>query len=130
MSISFLQLKGSTSTLLFALTFQWKELSRRLGPQEYPVALEGPRRRGPPLGVGAVEPVQEVEGAEVLVELEVVKVVVLARLEEGQVVAGVLDQRVDHHVGVPGNLGDCDGGSIIRPGICFFSNKVLLPDES
>ena len=73
------------------------------------MALEGPRRRSPPLGVGAVEPVQEVEGAEVLVELEVVKVVVLARLEEGQVVAGVLDQCVDHHVGVPGNLGDCDG---------------------
>ena len=115
--------------MLFTLTFQWIELSRRLGPQEYPVALEGPRGRGPPLGVGAVEPVQEIEGAEVLVELEVVKVVVLARLEEGQVVAGVLDQRVDHHVGVPGNLGDCDGGRVIRPGICFSSNMILLPDE-
>ena len=95
--------------MLFTLTFQRIELSRRTGPQKYPMALEGPRRRSPPLGVGAVEPVQEVEGAEVLVELEVVKVVVLARLEEGQVVAGVLDQCVDHHVGVPGNLGDCDG---------------------
>ena len=38
--------------------------------------------RSSPFVVGAVEPIQEREGAKVLVELEVVKVMVLARLEE------------------------------------------------
>ena len=94
------------------------------------MAREGPRGRGPPLGVGAVEPVQEVEGAEVLVELEVVKVVVLARLEEGQVVAGVLDQRVDHHVGVPGNLQDCDGGRSSDQASISFLSRLSWPLSS
>ena len=67
-------------------------------------------RRGPPLGISAVEPIQEREGAKVLVKLEVVEVVVLAGLEEGQVVPGVLNQGVDHHVGVPGNLNNYGGG--------------------
>ena len=88
------------------------------------MALKSPRR-GPPLGIGAVEPVEEGEGAVVLVELEVVEVVVLTRLEEGQVVPGVLDQGVDYHVGVPGNLNDCGGASSSDQASTEHFKKVL-----
>ena len=82
-------------------------------------------RRGPPLGISAVEPIQEREGAKVLVKLEVVEVVVLAGLEEGQVVPGVLDQGVDYHVGVPGNLNDCGGASSSDQASTEHFKKVL-----
>ena len=119
-----LHLQGKMWTSLFFLTFQGVQLSCRLGPQKYPVALRS-SRRGPPLGISAVEPIQEREGAKVLVKLEVVEVVVLAGLEEGQVVPGVLNQGVDYHVGVPGNLNDCGGASSSDQASTEHFKKVL-----
>jgi len=54
-----------------------------------------------PLGVGAVDVVQQSHGAEILVELEVVVVVELGRLDQRQVVARVRVDGVENGVGEP-----------------------------
>ena len=90
--------------ILFSFfVFNWVQFPCRLGPQKNPVSFKG-SARAPPLFICSVEIIQQVEGAKILVKLEVVVIVVFTGLQKWQVVSRVLYEGVDDNMGVPGNL--------------------------
>merc|ERR1712061_519657 len=83
--------------------FNWVQFPCRLGPQKYPVSFIG-SAGAPPLSVCSIKIIQQVEGAKILVKLEVVVIVVFTGLQKWQVVSRVLYEGVDDNMGVPGYL--------------------------